>query len=437
MTSSEWPKTLPEWRNRCFKPEDSWPYDLWKPEPLQNFFREHGYHLWVTMHDRGLGDDHHHHLALIPPNEEPRRPDGYTFVTCYQCEPGIIIHRPNFIQLRNIHCAVRTIHNQDVLIRLISINGDATGDEHYKAIRRLSQGQTAYRGDNYALPLLNELEFNGLRFVVFPLLSIGYIPWFYNVDEILDYLVQVFKGVKFCHDNLIAHLDLDSDNILFNFLGARTMLTGIRNLMPLVHFDLISLSDTISTISKPQFVSMRTQILGVGKLLAYPPTDWVQLKDTIVGNTPEMLTGDPYCPFKADVWYLGRMLHRNMEEAVKGFVEKHLKSLRDDFSFDDVFGKSFTQDAIQSEDIIHIFDEFTGKINVDQSFPKDTLKMALSLLTTIAQMGSSNLDLRPSLSQLLDSVVEMRRNCPPAVLSDYIGTERKAVVGEMVDLSGL
>ncbi len=37
---------------------------------------------------------------------------------------------------------------------------------------------------------------------------------------------------------------------------------------------------------------------------------------------PEMLTGDPYCPFKADVWYLGRMLHRDMEEAVKGFVEK-------------------------------------------------------------------------------------------------------------------
>ncbi|KAG7443962.1 uncharacterized protein BT62DRAFT_1008647 [Guyanagaster necrorhizus] len=51
--------------------------------------------------------------------------------------------------------------------------------------------------------LLDELEFNGLRFVIFPLLSIGYISWFYNVHEMLDYLVQIFK---FCHDNLIVHL---------------------------------------------------------------------------------------------------------------------------------------------------------------------------------------------------------------------------------------
>ncbi len=99
MTFSEWPNTLPKWRDRCFKPEGSWPYDLWKPESLQNFFREHGYHLWVTMHECGLGDEDHHHLSLIPPNDEPRRPDGYTFVTRYQCEPGIVIHRANFHQL--------------------------------------------------------------------------------------------------------------------------------------------------------------------------------------------------------------------------------------------------------------------------------------------------------------------------------------------------
>ncbi|KAK0224394.1 hypothetical protein EDD85DRAFT_941073 [Armillaria nabsnona] len=430
MTFSQWPNTLPKWRDRCFKPEGSWPYDLWKPEPLQNFFREHGYHLWVTMHGCGLGDEDHHHLSLIPPNDEPRRPDGYTFVTRYQCEPGIVIHRANFHQLRNIHCPARTIHNQDVLIRLISIDGDATGDEHYKAIRRLSQGQTAYRGDNYALPLLNELNFNGLRFIVFPLLSIGYIPWFYNVAEILDYLVQVFKGVKFCHDNLIAHLDLDSDNILFNFCGGRTMPDGntesdatgpFRSHFPIRYY--VNDFETAVCFDKDSDPASR-------KITGLPNVRAGRMGQYGREYAPEMLTGDPYCPFKADVWYLGRMLHRDMEEAVKGFVEKHLKSLRDDFSFEDVFGKSFTQDTIQSEDIIHVFDEYTGKINVEESFPKETLKMALSLLTMIAQMGSSNLDLRPSLSQLLDSVAEMWQNCSPVVLSDYIGTERRAVEWE-------
>ncbi len=33
---------------------------------------------------------------------------------------------------------------------------------------------------------------------------------------------------------------------------------------------------------------------------------------------PEMAVDDPYCPFKADVWYLGRMLSDTQSN---GFVE--------------------------------------------------------------------------------------------------------------------
>ncbi len=57
-------------------------------------------------------------------------------------------------------------------------------------------------------------------------------------DDLTECGAFIFQGVKFSHDNLIAHLvrapplviyivlmilqDLDSDNILFNFLGGRT-----------------------------------------------------------------------------------------------------------------------------------------------------------------------------------------------------------------------
>ncbi|KAK0444160.1 hypothetical protein EV421DRAFT_495983 [Armillaria borealis] len=118
------------------------PYDLWKREPLQKFFQDHGYTLWISEYEQGLGDIYN--VQLHPPNDEPRRPDGYTFVSRYQCQPGILIHKPEFSQVNSIHCPARTIHNQDVLIRLISIDGDAR-DDHYEAIRRLSQGQTAFR----------------------------------------------------------------------------------------------------------------------------------------------------------------------------------------------------------------------------------------------------------------------------------------------------
>ncbi|KAG7443937.1 uncharacterized protein BT62DRAFT_901657 [Guyanagaster necrorhizus] len=323
MTLIEWPKTLHEWRERCWKPEGSWPYDLWKREPLQKFFQEHGYSLWVTLYERGRGDSGHHRVSLVPASDEPRRPDGYTFLTRYECEPGIAIQEPDFGQLKNIHCAARTLHNQDVVIRLISIDGDATGDEHYKAIQRLCKGQTAFRGDNCALPLLNELEFNGLRFVVFPLLSDGgYIPWFYNVDEILDYLMQVFKGVKFCHDNLIAHLDLDSDNILFNFLGGlrepdgttETDVTGpFRSHFPIRYY--INDFETAVCFDEDSDPSSR-------KITGLPNVRVGRIGEYAREYAPEMLVGDPYCPFKADVWYLGRMLNTDMDREVKGFLEK-------------------------------------------------------------------------------------------------------------------
>ncbi|KAK0449459.1 hypothetical protein EV421DRAFT_1900141 [Armillaria borealis] len=120
MTHFEWPKTIQEWRDRCWKPEGSWPYDLWRREPLRKFFQDNGYTLWINLNVRGLGNEYQHHLDLSPPNDEPRRPDGYIFVTRYQCEPGIDISRTNFSHLNNIHCPARTVHNQDVLIRLVT-----------------------------------------------------------------------------------------------------------------------------------------------------------------------------------------------------------------------------------------------------------------------------------------------------------------------------
>ncbi|KAK0442410.1 hypothetical protein EV421DRAFT_1710862 [Armillaria borealis] len=322
MSDVEWPKTISEWRDRSWNPEGSRPYDLWKREPLRDFFRQNGYILWHSEHELGISTGS---VELIPPNDEPRRPDGYTFLT--QCQPGIVIYKANFGQVKNIHCTARTIHNQDVVIRLISIDGDATGDEHYKAIRHLSAGPTAFRGDNHALPLLNELEFNGLRFVVFPLLSIGgpWLPWYYNADEVLDYLSQIFQvytGVKFCHDNLIAHLDLDGDNILCNFQGHRTQPDGtfdlsivgpFRSHFPVRYY--INDFETAVCFDKDSDPASR-------KITGLPNIRVGRIGQYGREYAPEMFIDEPYCPFKADVWYLGRMLNFCMDINVKGFVEK-------------------------------------------------------------------------------------------------------------------
>ncbi|PBL00041.1 hypothetical protein ARMGADRAFT_527978 [Armillaria gallica] len=119
MSNTEWPNTISEWRDRSWNPEGSRPYDLWKREPLRDFFQQNRYILWLSEHELGMTSGS---LELISPNDEPRRPDGFTFVTRYQCQPGIVIAKANFGQGKNIHYTARTIHNQDVGIRLISID---------------------------------------------------------------------------------------------------------------------------------------------------------------------------------------------------------------------------------------------------------------------------------------------------------------------------
>ncbi len=96
MTHFEWPKTVKEWRDGGWKPDGSRPYDLGKREPLRKFFQDHGYTLWISEYEQGFGDMCN--VQLHPPNDEPRRPDGYTFVSRYQCQPGILIYKPEFSQ---------------------------------------------------------------------------------------------------------------------------------------------------------------------------------------------------------------------------------------------------------------------------------------------------------------------------------------------------
>ncbi|KAG7443960.1 uncharacterized protein BT62DRAFT_921596 [Guyanagaster necrorhizus] len=210
------------------------------------------------------------------------------------------------------------------------------------------------------------------------------------MDEILDYLVQIFKGIKFCHDNLIAHLictltmvDLDSDNILFNFLGCQMQPVG----------------------------TTETDVTGLFQS-HFPIQYYINDFKTTIGseNMPE-----------------SQMLNADIDREVKGFLEKHLKALHEDFLFDDVFGKYFAQEGIQSEQIMQAFNEVHSTTTVNGSFLKATLQMAMLLLMMIAQMWSSNLELRLTMLQLVDSVVEMQCSCPAVVLSDYIGIQWRAV----------
>ncbi len=153
----------------------------------------------------------------------------------------------------------------------------------------------------------------------------------------LNTLSFICQGVKFSHDNLIAHLvrvpplvihivlmilqDLDSDNIPFSFLGGRTrpadtdseVIGPFRSHFPIRYY----INDFELAVCFDRDPDPATRkITGLPNVRAGRSGEYAR------EYAPEMIVCDPYCPFKADVWYLGQMLHLDMDTEVKGFVEK-------------------------------------------------------------------------------------------------------------------
>jgi len=147
-------------------------------------------------------------------------------------------------------------------------------------------------------------------FAVFPLVSTlsgGFDrPWFYRFSEVLDAVEQVLEGIDFCHEQLVAHLDLDTDNILMNWVGRRyeppkngDKLVPFRSLFPVRYYiNDFEFAVTFEPHSEP---SSRT-VTGL-------PITGIRTGEYGRKPAPEMLSEAPYCPFRADIWQLGTMFN--------------------------------------------------------------------------------------------------------------------------------
>ena len=77
------PKTLQEWRSQKLYPPEGYeleprPRNAWIP--LESFFLSHGYILWQPSYS----------MYPMPPNDEPRAPDGFAYRTEYcEIEPNV------------------------------------------------------------------------------------------------------------------------------------------------------------------------------------------------------------------------------------------------------------------------------------------------------------------------------------------------------------
>ncbi|KAF8487762.1 hypothetical protein JB92DRAFT_2758770 [Gautieria morchelliformis] len=297
FTRDTLPKTLRDWRTSGWEPKGTTPRDVWTP--LEQFFLERGLTLWKKCYTR------YRHLYLVPGNDLPRSPDGFVYST------PVSDTRPEsgFDLAKAVHCPARTVDDRDVLIRLIAFGDE--GLTHLAVLRRLATGHVAFRGENHIVPMLREIVRDDMIFAVFPLMHEGFdSPWHYNYGEVVDAVYQMIEGLTFCHERLVAHLDIDIDNVLINFKGGPTQdINGITQFGGILgpptpfreHFPVrYYLNDFELSVCYEHDSDPSTHVVnGL-------PTKGLRGK---YGRhvVSEMLSEQPYCPFRADVWQLGRM----------------------------------------------------------------------------------------------------------------------------------
>ncbi|KAJ3972288.1 hypothetical protein EV361DRAFT_961947 [Lentinula raphanica] len=184
----------------------------------------------------------------VPPNDNPRAPDGFSYENEYSA------NAPSEFSIGSpLHFPARTTDNRDVMIAFLS---DGVVDSNcVKVLRTIATGKNAGIDRNHALPLLHELRHDNMIFGVFPLVGTTFIgTWFVNIAHALEMMSQIMEGIAFLHDHLVAHrFSPDSD-------PATRMVTG-------------------------------------------PPLPWDIYRRPA---PPEMKSDIPYCPFKADVWQVGK-----------------------------------------------------------------------------------------------------------------------------------
>ncbi|KAJ3710651.1 kinase-like domain-containing protein [Lentinula raphanica] len=246
-------RNLDSWRNAGVDHESR--LELWSP--YRQFFQSHGYTLWNVSK----------HYGHVPPNDNPRAPDGFSYENEYSA------NAPSEFSIGSpLHFPARTTDNRDVMIAFLS--DGVVVSNCVKVLRTIATGKNAGIDRNHALPLLHELRHDNMIFGVFPLVGTAFIvTWFVNIAHALEMMSQIMEGIAFLHDHLVAHRDL----FFGNFLSSRR-------------------HGRWDPARKNDFLRPRYYIIDFEMAVQFSPD-----------SDPATRMSDlPYCPFKADVWQVGK-----------------------------------------------------------------------------------------------------------------------------------
>ncbi|KAL1751978.1 hypothetical protein FB107DRAFT_220881 [Schizophyllum commune] len=193
---------------------------------------------------------------------------------------------------------VRTSLGQDAVLQVLAIG--RSGQEQLQIYRKLGTGLRSLDCTNHVLPLLREVQVGNITLGLFPrvgdTMEVVFGFWAKNsVGDILDAIKQALEGLDYIHAAGIAHRDAFTRNFLMQW-QPESLLVG-RN-----------------SVSRPRvyLIDFETAVEFSGNI---PPPDRLCVGLPQGGGIaspsrytapqiPEMATGEPYDPFKLDVWQL-------------------------------------------------------------------------------------------------------------------------------------
>ncbi|KAI0672670.1 hypothetical protein C8Q78DRAFT_672709 [Trametes maxima] len=270
-------------------------------ELLRPFFNERGYTLWrrefaCIFGPEGDGDS----------EDTGEYSSGFGYATSHRgLGPGVgsVNDLFAFEQLNPLCMPAHKADGRDVVIRVLAIGSH--GREHIDILKVISKGPYAFLNDNHAIPILDLPCFDNIVFGVFPKIGYrmqdAYRYWTHNsVGDVLDMILQCLEGLAFIHGMKIAHRDAFKDNFLVQWHPESLSAGHIPRSRPRVF-----LTDFEVAVMFPNETALKDCLVN-GFPIGGSYADDVKSYTRPV--PPEVHSGNPYDPFKLDVWQFGTSL---------------------------------------------------------------------------------------------------------------------------------
>ncbi|KAJ3507622.1 hypothetical protein NLJ89_g6197 [Agrocybe chaxingu] len=216
------------------------------------------------------------------------KPSGYSFLGPNNPDPGLMLTYWGLST--GLSHAVRGDDGRDYIVTLVTVGEE--GHEHLRTLRRLSFSVDPLLSNNHILPIIKEITYEDLTFVVVPKamykVQEGLHQRFKNsVEDVVYMLIQAVEAIIDIHQHRIAHRDLFLDNFIVDWFP-ESMIARKSVVRPRVY--LIDFETAID-MSDPEQLC---------RGLPFPDDKYFRPRAPEL-STPE----EPYCPFSLDIWQFG------------------------------------------------------------------------------------------------------------------------------------